>query len=386
MTTPSLPAQQLTDEQKELVSWIEDEIAANRMSAPMVFTKMRALLAPQVQQKQQDGHASAGSVDTGSPDNSTPTKVDFESWASDAGYDTAHTYDPERSKWVFLNPMTADLWKAYCAALAQAPAATQPSDAGAAVGVPQWRCFHCDATFTDTDTAREHFGPSEHSAPGCQIDLAEYRRMQEAHRRQCEEDTDWHRAYYKLGGEHERAMRGHGDREYARGLHDGVNLPTDSPERISLAAAPALAPQQTDPVAMDDLPHQDKCRWWRHGDHCDCGAAPQQDAPATQAQAEQDAKDAAKGQQWIRWAGGPCPVAPEAVVFALHRNGSVNAFGLFARAIHWEPHDRWSAGHDVVAYYVVTENVGTLDAAPHVGSFPPPPRAALASATKGPKP
>lgn len=46
----------------------------------------------------------------------------FATWANRAGYDTAHTYDTDRSRWVFLNPMTADLWAAWQAraALAQA--------------------------------------------------------------------------------------------------------------------------------------------------------------------------------------------------------------------------------------------------------------------------
>ncbi len=41
---------------------------------------------------------------------------DFIAWAGTAGYDTAHTYDTERSAWVFFNPMTIDLWKCWLAA------------------------------------------------------------------------------------------------------------------------------------------------------------------------------------------------------------------------------------------------------------------------------
>ena len=43
----------------------------------------------------------------------------FKAWANDKGYDTAHTYDTERSRWVFFNPMTADLWESWRAALSQ---------------------------------------------------------------------------------------------------------------------------------------------------------------------------------------------------------------------------------------------------------------------------
>lgn len=42
-------------------------------------------------------------------------KVLFEQWAKAAGYDVACTYDTERLEWLWLNPMTADLWKAWLA-------------------------------------------------------------------------------------------------------------------------------------------------------------------------------------------------------------------------------------------------------------------------------
>lgn len=42
----------------------------------------------------------------------------FIEWAKGKGYDTAHTFDTERSRWVVLNPMTADLWECWRAALA----------------------------------------------------------------------------------------------------------------------------------------------------------------------------------------------------------------------------------------------------------------------------
>ena len=58
--------------------------------------------------------------------NLTPEQVkQFEAWANGKGYDTAHTYDTERSRWIFLNQMTADLWTAWSAALS-----TQPQQAG----------------------------------------------------------------------------------------------------------------------------------------------------------------------------------------------------------------------------------------------------------------
>lgn len=41
----------------------------------------------------------------------------FMEWASEH-YDTAHAYDTERSRWIFWNPMTADLWRCWQAARA----------------------------------------------------------------------------------------------------------------------------------------------------------------------------------------------------------------------------------------------------------------------------
>lgn len=43
-----------------------------------------------------------------------PAFDQFMQWANAAGYDTAHAHDG--MKWVCLNPMTADLWKAWQAA------------------------------------------------------------------------------------------------------------------------------------------------------------------------------------------------------------------------------------------------------------------------------
>jgi hypothetical protein len=51
----------------------------------------------------------------------------FEAWAKKEGFDTANTYDTDRSKWVWLNPMTTDLWCAWSAARAT-PAQPVPSE------------------------------------------------------------------------------------------------------------------------------------------------------------------------------------------------------------------------------------------------------------------
>lgn len=83
---------------------------------------------------------------------------------------------------------------------------------------PAWRCFHCDAQFTGEAGAREHFGASEAQQPACLIDIAEYRSMEEANRRHCEEDTDLHREIHRLQCEHQQALRREEEKGYARGL------------------------------------------------------------------------------------------------------------------------------------------------------------------------
>lgn len=41
-----------------------------------------------------------------------------------------------------------------------------------------WVCFHCDEAFHDREKAIEHFGRWQTHQPACQIDIAEYRRME----------------------------------------------------------------------------------------------------------------------------------------------------------------------------------------------------------------
>ncbi|MEG0975200.1 MAG: hypothetical protein RSF42_10930 [Comamonas sp.] len=73
-----------------------------------------------------------------------PSREAFEKWAKEEGYDTARTYDTDRSCWVWLNPMTADLWKAWQAAMAQLSAQAVPQcDKLIAALCPDF----CDARF-----------------------------------------------------------------------------------------------------------------------------------------------------------------------------------------------------------------------------------------------
>lgn len=71
-------------------------------------------------------------------------KDNFMTWASEAGYDTAYTYDTERSRWLFLNPMTADLWDAWKAraAIAAKPLSFEDSVTEAKVCCGEYATCH----------------------------------------------------------------------------------------------------------------------------------------------------------------------------------------------------------------------------------------------------
>jgi len=85
----------------------------------------------------------------------------------------------------------------------------------------KWRCFHCDAVFTDPERAREHFGSTERKEPLCRYtrefvddlerQLASYR----------EEDTELHRQVANLRVEMTAAVQAAEEKGYARGLREG---------------------------------------------------------------------------------------------------------------------------------------------------------------------
>ena len=87
-----------------------------------------------------------------------------------------------------------------------------------------WRCFHCDAVFTDRDSAAEHFGVDETRQPACQIDIAEYRRMEAINARHVDEDTDLHRTIYAMQTKHIDELRRAEESGYAKGLKDYQKL------------------------------------------------------------------------------------------------------------------------------------------------------------------
>lgn len=85
-----------------------------------------------------------------------------------------------------------------------------------------WRCFHCDETFTDTESAALHFGTHERHSPACTIDVAEYRRMEAMGERYAEEDAEVHRSMYRMQNEHSVELRRAEEAGYARGLNDSA--------------------------------------------------------------------------------------------------------------------------------------------------------------------
>ncbi|GAB2471714.1 hypothetical protein GCM10027082_23990 [Comamonas humi] len=113
--------------------------------------------------------------------------------------------------------------------------------------VPAWTCFHCNATFTTPESAQEHFGRTEYQAPGCQINLAEYRKMEEICRRHCEEDTDLHRQIHAAQAASAENARRAEETGYARGLEDAKK----HPEELGLMqASPAAVAGPSDEELM----------------------------------------------------------------------------------------------------------------------------------------
>jgi len=99
-----------------------------------------------------------------------------------------------------------------------------------------WRCFHCDETFTDAESAKEHFGRTQVCEPACTIDAAKYRAMEETVRLHVEEDTDLHRTIYAMQARHQTELQREEEKGYARGLADGKaeQLAAAQDERVNL--------------------------------------------------------------------------------------------------------------------------------------------------------
>ncbi|WP_202844730.1 hypothetical protein [Luteimonas saliphila] len=119
------------------------------------------------------------------------------------------------------------------------PPVTQPGVGGVSNGGVQqpvqegggevWRCFHCDEAFTDQEAAAGHFGTKLHHLPACQIDPAEYRRMEAKEADYAEEDAACHRAMRGMETQHRLALEREEIKGYERGLRDSGKCPCAAP-------------------------------------------------------------------------------------------------------------------------------------------------------------
>lgn len=71
---------------------------------------------------------------------------------------------------------------------------------------PEWRCFHCDAVFTDRDRAEDHFGTRQYDAPLCVADQSELI----ATRKERDEYADIHA---RVLGQLNELRRAHGEKK-----------------------------------------------------------------------------------------------------------------------------------------------------------------------------
>lgn len=89
-----------------------------------------------------------------------------------------------------------------------------------------WRCFHCDEVFTCPSAAAEHFGPTQHSTPLCQVARKEVETLETQLRKYRDEDTDLHRQIANMSGRHQTELMRAEESGYAKGLRDGRALQT----------------------------------------------------------------------------------------------------------------------------------------------------------------
>lgn len=104
-----------------------------------------------------------------------------------------------------------------------------------------WTCFHCGETFTTVGSARLHFGAEQTAEPGCMVKVAlggergllmALRKAEETIARYMNEDTDLHRALYRLQSQQSDALRDAEEAGYFRGLRDGINLAPEERAKV----------------------------------------------------------------------------------------------------------------------------------------------------------
>jgi hypothetical protein len=107
-----------------------------------------------------------------------------------------------------------------------------------------WVCFHCGEHFPGDMAggrrAKQHFGDTVRSAPGCRLRMQKgehsllriirvlQRQLRELESRVANEDTEKDREMYSMQSDHQVALRREEEKGYARGLRDGMALPFNS--------------------------------------------------------------------------------------------------------------------------------------------------------------
>jgi hypothetical protein len=108
---------------------------------------------------------------------------------------------------------------AYATLLAQLAASHSQ---GIREGPKSWRCFHCDAIFTDEAEALLHFGSREYHDAACTVSPEKVRDLKRQLLSYREEDTDLHRQIASLESKHHTALQREEEIGYAKGLSDGI--------------------------------------------------------------------------------------------------------------------------------------------------------------------
>lgn len=109
---------QLCADLERVARWFDGDSTECMNGAPIVRAAIEKLKTAHHQEPWPDeptGHM-AGGLRPASKTLTNNLFKQFIEWAKGEGYDVANTYDTDQSRWLCLNPMTADLWKAWKAA------------------------------------------------------------------------------------------------------------------------------------------------------------------------------------------------------------------------------------------------------------------------------
>lgn len=137
-----------------------------------------------------------------------------------------------------------------------------------------WTCFHCGETFTTPGAAREHFGPTPESEPGCCIKvrlggerglLGALRNAEAQLAKYMAEDSDSHRTMIAMQIRHSDALMAAEEAGYARGLRDGIAMSPEEKAKISPVAPLYIATLRTRKdleAERNEKGYTDAWGWW----------------------------------------------------------------------------------------------------------------------------